>query len=26
MLGTYFEGIKSEAFEKWLKRVVGRDK
>ena len=24
--GGYFEGVKSEVFGKWLKRVVGRDK
>jgi len=22
---TYFEGLKAEQFEKWLKRVAGRD-
>ena len=26
MVGTYFEGAKAEAFEKWLKRVVVREK
>ena len=25
MIGDFFEGVKDEQFEKWLKRVVGRD-
>lgn len=25
MVGDYFEGVNTEKFEKWLKRVVGQD-
>ncbi len=25
MIGDYFEGVKAEWFEKWLKRLVGQD-
>jgi len=25
MTGTYFEGVKKNQFEKWVKRIVGAD-
>ena len=25
MIGNYFEGVKAEQFEKWVKRIVGQD-
>ena len=25
MIGTYFEGLRQAQFEKWLKRIIGRD-